>query len=47
MLNPEDHDYLFMVADGTGGHEFNETLEGHNEAVGRWFELRRQRGEME
>ncbi len=47
VLNPEDHDYLFMVADGTGGHEFNETLEGHNEAVGRWFELRRQRGEME
>jgi UPF0755 protein len=47
VLNPEDHDYLFMVADGTGGHEFNETLSAHNEAVGRWFELRRQRGEIE
>lgn len=47
VLNPEPHGYLFMVADGTGGHEFNETLDGHNEAVGRWFELRRQRGEME
>ncbi|MEP3420110.1 MAG: endolytic transglycosylase MltG [Erythrobacter sp.] len=47
VLNPEPHDYVFMVADGTGGHEFNATLEGHNEAVGRWFELRRQRGEME
>lgn len=47
VLNPEAHDYLFMVADGTGGHEFNETLEAHNEAVGRWFELRRQRGEMD
>ncbi|AWW74384.1 aminodeoxychorismate lyase [Erythrobacter sp. KY5] len=46
VLNPEDHEYLFMVADGTGGHEFNATLDGHNEAVGRWFELRRQRGEM-
>ncbi|EAQ29706.1 hypothetical protein NAP1_03000 [Erythrobacter sp. NAP1] len=46
VLNPEDHNYLFMVADGTGGHEFNETLDGHNEAVGRWFEIRRQRGEM-
>ena len=47
VLNPEDHDYVFMVADGTGGHEFNATLEGHNEAVGRWFQLRRDRGEME
>lgn len=47
VMNPEDHDYLFMVADGTGGHEFNETLDGHNEAVGRWFDLRRQRGEMD
>ena len=47
VLNPEEHDYLFMVADGTGGHEFNETLQGHNEAVGRWFELRRQRGQLD
>lgn len=47
VLNPEDHDYLFMVADGTGGHEFNETLDGHNAAVERWFKLRRDRGEME
>ncbi len=47
VLNPEDHGYLFMVADGTGGHEFNETLQGHNEAVERWFQLRRERGEME
>ena len=47
VLNPEEHNYLFMVADGTGGHEFNETLQGHNEAVGRWFQLRRERGEMD
>lgn len=47
VLNPEKHNYLFMVADGSRGHEFNETLDGHNEAVGRWFELRRQRGEIE
>lgn len=47
VLNPEAHNYIFMVADGTGGHEFNEDLAGHNEAVGRWFELRRQRGEMD
>lgn len=47
VLNPDDHDYLFMVADGTGGHEFNETLAAHNEAVERWFDLRRERGEIE
>ena len=47
VLNPEDHDYLFMVADGTGGHEFNATNAGHEAAVERWFDLRRQRGEME
>ncbi len=47
VLNPEIHEYLFMVADGTGGHDFNADLDGHNAAVARWFELRRQRGEME
>lgn len=47
VLNPQEHNYLFMVADGTGGHEFNETLAEHNEAVGRWFRIRRERGEIE
>ena len=46
VLNPEDTDAIFMVADGSGGHEFNSTLEGHNAAVERWFALRRERGEM-
>lgn len=46
VLNPEKTDALFMVADGTGGHEFNDTLQGHNEAVQRWFAVRRERGEM-
>ncbi|MBV7259706.1 endolytic transglycosylase MltG [Erythrobacter crassostreae] len=46
VLNPERHNYLFMVADGTGGHEFNATLEGHNAAVEKWYQLRRERGEM-
>lgn len=46
VLNPADTDALFMVADGSGGHEFNATLEAHNAAVERWFALRRQRGEM-
>ena len=46
VLNPEQHKYLFMVADGTGGHEFNETYEAHNEAVDRWYAIRRKKGEM-
>jgi len=47
VLDPEDHDYLYMVADGTGGHEFNATLAEHNEAVARWFAIRRKRGELD
>lgn len=46
VLNPEATDALFMVADGTGGHEFNTTNEGHQQAVERWYQLRRERGEM-
>ncbi|MBO6604868.1 MAG: endolytic transglycosylase MltG, partial [Roseicyclus sp.] len=29
-LNPDETDYVFFVADGTGGHAFAETLEEHN-----------------
>ena len=46
VLNPEKHNYLFMVADGTGGHEFNVTDAEHAAAVERWYALRRERGEM-
>lgn len=46
VLNPAETDAVYMVADGTGGHEFNTTLEGHNAAVDRWRALRRERGEM-
>ena len=46
VLNPEKHEYLFRVADGTGGHEFNKTNAEHEEAVGRWYAIRRERGEM-
>nr|WP_247712225.1 endolytic transglycosylase MltG [Qipengyuania qiaonensis] len=46
VLNPAKTSARYMVADGTGGHAFAETLEEHNRNVAKWFEIRRQRGEM-
>ncbi len=42
-LNPADTNYVFFVADGTGGHAFAETLEEHNANVRRWREIEAQR----
>ncbi|MTH33920.1 endolytic transglycosylase MltG [Paracoccus limosus] len=44
-LNPEDADYVFFVADGSGGHAFARTLEEHNQNVKRWREIEKQRGQ--
>ncbi|SDK36457.1 endolytic transglycosylase MltG [Aliiruegeria lutimaris] len=38
-LNPDASDYLFFVADGTGGHAFASTLREHNVNVARWREI--------
>ena len=46
VLNPENTSALFMVADGTGGHWFADTLEQHNANVAKWYAIRRERGEM-
>lgn len=46
VLNPAKTSALYMVADGTGGHVFGDTLEEHNSNVQKWYALRRQRGEM-
>lgn len=35
-LNPDSTNYLFFVADGTGGHAFAATLEEHNRNVAKW-----------
>jgi UPF0755 protein len=43
-LNPDATEYLFFVADGTGGHAFAVTLAEHNENVARWRAIERQQG---
>ncbi|WP_299282278.1 endolytic transglycosylase MltG [uncultured Tateyamaria sp.] len=40
---PEDTNYVFFVADGTGGHAFAETLDEHNRNVARWREIEAER----
>ncbi|MAC81241.1 MAG: branched-chain alpha-keto acid dehydrogenase subunit E2 [Rhodobacteraceae bacterium] len=37
--NPADTDYLFFVADGSGGHAFSSTLEEHNANVAKWRQI--------
>lgn len=42
-VDPEDTDYLFFVADGTGGHAFAETLAEHNRNVAKWRQIEAER----
>lgn len=41
VLTPETHDYIYFVADGTGGHVFAKTLSEHNANVAKWRKIRR------
>jgi peptidoglycan lytic transglycosylase G len=44
VLNPPDTDYLFFVADGSGGHAFAETYREHQRNVANWRRIERQGG---
>ncbi len=41
VLHPEQHDFIYFVADGTGGHVFAATLEEHNANVAKWRRIRK------
>ncbi len=43
-LNPATSDYIFFVADGTGGHAFAATLEEHNRNVANWRAIEASQG---
>lgn len=41
VLHPEENDFLYFVADGSGGHVFARTLEEHNANVAHWRKIRK------
>ncbi len=43
VLNPAQTNYIYFVADGTGGHAFASTLGEHNANVAKWREIEKQR----
>ena len=46
-LAPAESDFIFFVADGTGGHAFAATLDEHNANVARWREIEEERAAAE
>lgn len=42
-LQPASHDYLYFVADGSGGHAFAKSLREHNRNVSKWRAVHRER----
>ena len=46
-LNPDTTDFLFFVADGSGGHVFATNLADHNRNVAEWRKIERAQGQAE
>lgn len=42
-VNPAETDYVYFVADGSGGHAFAKTLDEHNRNVAKWREIEAER----
>jgi len=45
VMNPEETEYLYFVADGTGGHAFATSLAEHNANVARWRRIEAQQAQ--
>ncbi|MDR0466651.1 MAG: endolytic transglycosylase MltG [Deltaproteobacteria bacterium] len=46
-LSPEEHDSLYFVAKGDGGHVFSTNLNDHNRAVRQWVQIQREQRRKE
>jgi UPF0755 protein len=46
-LMPEEHNYLYFVAKGDGGHVFSTNLNDHNRAVRQWVQIQREQRQKE
>ncbi|WP_322866168.1 endolytic transglycosylase MltG [Aquicoccus sp. G2-2] len=46
-VHPANTNYLFFVADGSGGHAFAATLKEHNANVQRWRKIEKERAEQQ
>jgi UPF0755 protein len=47
VANPEEHEYFYFAADGTGGHTFSRTLREHNRAAQKYHRMFDQRKRKE
>ena len=47
VLHPAETEFLYFVADGSGGHVFAKTLKEHNRNVAKWRKIRDKRSQSE